>query len=253
MISAPDILIQSDGTSIAYQHIPGRSPGVMFCSGFMSDMNGTKALALEDHCRTIGRAYTRFDYRGHGLSSGDVVDGTIGLWAEDALSILDQVTTGPQIVVGSSMGAWIMLLLARYRPERLAGLVGIAPAPDFVLRLWDNFSEEIRQILYRDGVYQEPSIYSDIPYPITLKLIEDGRANLVLEQPSALPCPVRLIHGLDDPDVPWEESLRLMEKLGSSDLMLTLIKNGDHRLSRPTDIERIIGDVEALDVKGATK
>ena len=245
-MSPTEFLIQSDGTRIAYLHIPGRSPGVMFCCGFMSDMNGTKALALENHCRNIGRAYTRFDYRGHGLSSGQFIDGTIGLWAKDALAVLDRATIGPQIVVGSSMGAWIMLLLARYRPERLAGLVGIASAPDFVLRMWENFSEEIRHIIRKEGVYEEPTIYSDVPYAITLKLIEDGRKNLVLEDPWELHCPVRLIHGLEDPDVPWEESMRLIEKLTSPDVMLTLIKGGDHRLSRPSDIERIIADVEGL-------
>jgi pimeloyl-ACP methyl ester carboxylesterase len=242
--SKPESLIRPDGTVIAYHHTPGRGPGVVFCGGFMSDMTGTKALALEEHCRRVGRAYTRFDYRGHGQSGGRFVDGTIGLWADDALAVLDQVTDGPQVVVGSSMGGWIMLLMARARPERIAGLVGIAPAPDFVERMWDGFSEEIRDTMRRDGVYLRPSEYSDEPYAITMQLIEDGRRNLVLDRPLKLACPVHILHGMQDPDVPWRESLELVEKLDCDDVTVTFVKNGDHRLSEPGDITRLIDTVE---------
>jgi pimeloyl-ACP methyl ester carboxylesterase len=240
----PATLTRPDGTVIAYHHTPGRTPGVVFCGGFMSDMTGTKALALEEHCRRVGRAYTRFDYRGHGQSGGRFVDGTIGLWADDALAVLDQVTDGPQVVVGSSMGGWIMLLLARARPARIAGLVGIAPAPDFVERMWDGFSEEIRDTMRRDGVYLRPSEYSDEPYAITMQLIEDGRRNLVLDRPLKLACPVRILHGMQDPDVPWRGSLDLVEKLDCADVTVTFVKNGDHRLSEPGDIARLIDTVE---------
>ena len=242
----PRFLIREDGTRIAYHHTPGTAPGVIFCGGFMSDMTGTKAQALEAACRDGGRAYTRFDYRGHGQSSADFESGTIGLWTEDALAVLDQVTTGRQIVVGSSMGGWIMLLLARARPERIAGLVGIAPAPDFVLRMWDGFSDQIKATLKRDGVYRAPSEYSEEPYAITMNLIEEGKNHLVLQQPLAVDYPVRILHGMADPDVPWRQSLELVERLRGDDIVVTFSKSGDHRLSKPADIARLIATVETL-------
>jgi len=245
-VTEPQTLRRPDGTPIAYHHSPGRQPGVLFCGGFMSDMSGTKALALESFCNRNDRAFTRFDYRGHGQSGGRFVDGTIGHWADDAMTVLDQVTSGPQVVVGSSMGGWIMLLLALRRPERVAALVGIAPAPDFVERMWDGFSDEIRQTLLRDGVYHEPSEYSDEPYAITLQLIEDGRKHLVLPGAGKIACPVRILHGMRDPDVPWRQSLELVERLGSDDVTVTFVKNGDHRLSEPADIERLCRTVEEL-------
>ena len=242
----PRFLIREDGTRIAYHHTPGTAPGVIFCGGFMSDMTGTKAQALEADCRDGGRAYTRFDYRGHGQSSADFESGTIGLWTEDALAVLDQVTTGRQIVVGSSMGGWIMLLLARARPERIAGLVGIAPAPDFVLRMWDGFSDQIKATLKRDGAYRAPSEYSEEPYAITMNLIEEGKNHLVLQQPLAVDYPVRILHGMADPDVPWRQSLELVERLRGDDIVVTFSKSGDHRLSEPADIARLIATVETL-------
>lgn len=246
-MSPPEqILARPDGTAIAYHHTAGRTPGVVFCGGFMSDMSGTKASALEVHCSSVGRAYTRFDYRGHGRSSGRFVEGTVGLWAEDAGAVLAEVTTGPQIVVGSSMGGWIMLLLALARPDRVAGLVGIAPAPDFVLRMWEAFGPEIRRELERDGVYRRPSQYGDGPYEITMSLIEDGRRNLVLPRAAEIRCPVRILHGMADPDVPWAGSLELVERLGSDDVEAIFVKSGDHRLSTPEDIARMSAVVEAL-------
>jgi pimeloyl-ACP methyl ester carboxylesterase len=242
----PRFLIREDGTRIAYHHTPGTAPGVIFCGGFMSDMTGTKAQALEAACRDRGRAYTRFDYRGHGQSSADFESGTIGLWTEDALAVLDRVTAGRQIVVGSSMGGWIMLLLARARPERIAGLVGVAPAPDFVLRMWDGFSDQIKATLKRDGVYRAPSEYSEEPYAITMNLIEEGKNHLVLQQPLTVDYPVRILHGMADPDVPWRQSLEIVERLRGDDIVVTFSKSGDHRLSEPADIARLIATVEAL-------
>lgn len=243
----PSFLIRPDGTAIAYHAKAGKSPGVMFCGGFMSDMTGTKATALERHCMNTGRAFVRFDYQGHGQSSGAFSDGTVGRWTEDALAILDEVASGPQIVVGSSMGGWIMLLMALARSERVAGLVGIAAAPDFVVRMWEEFSDDVKRQLETEGVYARPSQYSDDPYQITMRLIEDGRRHCLLDKkPIAITCPVRLLHGMQDPDVPWRHSLTVAEALASDDVIVTLVKNGDHRLSEPADIARLIDAVDAL-------
>lgn len=212
----------------------------------MSDMTGTKALALEDACQKSGRSFTRFDYRGHGQSGAPFESGTIGLWAGDAQAVLDQVTQGRQIIVGSSMGGWIMLLLARARPDRIAGLIGVAPAPDFVLRMWDDFSEEIKATLQRDGVYYAPSEYSEEPYAITLQLIEEGRQHLILQEPLTVDYPVRILHGMADPDVPWRQSLTIVERLQGDDIVVTFAKNGDHRLSEPDDLARLVDAVESL-------
>ncbi len=245
--SQPAILTRADGATIAYHALAGKPPGVIFLGGFMSDMTGTKALALEQSCREAGRAYVRFDYFGHGSSSGDFVDGTIGRWKDDAVAVLDEATEGPQVLVGSSMGGWIMLLTALARPERVAGLVGVAPAPDFTRELmWNGYSDEIRQTLERDGVYMEPSEYSDEPYAISMKLIEDGDNHMILKDGIDLACPVRLLHGMRDPDVPWRHSLKLIEALTSDDVTLHISKSGDHRLSEPDDIARLTATVETL-------
>lgn len=206
----------------------------------MSDMTGTKALALEDYARARGQAFLRLDYQGHGESSGRFEDGTIGLWAEDASAAIAELTEGPQILVGSSMGGWIMLLAALAQPARVAGLVGIAPAPDFTEDLmWAAASEEQRKTIMEEGVYREPSPYGEAPYTITRALIEDGREHLLLRRPIPLACPVRLIHGLEDPDVPWDLSLKLAAALDSEDVETVLVKGGDHRLSEPRDIARL--------------
>jgi pimeloyl-ACP methyl ester carboxylesterase len=243
----PATLARPDGATIAYHALKGKSPGVLFCGGFMSDMTGTKALALEASCREAGRAFTRFDYFGHGQSSGEFADGTIGRWIDDAIAVLDKVTEGPQIIVGSSMGGWIMLLAALARPLRVAGLVGVAPAPDFTEDLmWAGFDDKIRKTLETDGVYMEPSEYSEEPYTITMKLIEEGRNHLLLPQGIGISCPVRLLHGMKDPDVPWRHSLKLVDALDSEDVSLTLIRQGDHRLSEPGDIVKLTDLVDAL-------
>ena len=244
---SPEILTRDDGGTIAYHAWPGNAPGVMFLGGFMSDMTGTKAAALEAACRRTGRAYVRFDYRGHGASSGHFTEGTIGRWAEDAMAVLDQVAEGPQVLVGSSMGGWIMLLTALARRERIAGLVGIAAAPDFTERLmWQRYDATVKRLLETEGLYLEPSDYGDEPYPITHRLIQEGRGHLLLDAPVELDCPVRLIHGLDDRDVPWELSLALTEALTSTDVTLELIKDGDHRLSEPGPLATICRTVLTL-------
>ena len=250
--TVPETLSRPDGTSIAYHRSAAgktakRGPGLVFLGGFMSDMTGTKAMALEDNARDRGQAFVRFDYLGHGASSGRFEDGTIGRWAEDAVAVLDAVTEGPQILIGSSLGGWIMLLAALARPERVAGLVGIAAAPDFTETLmWQEFSPEIRATLERDGVYYEPSEYSEEPYAITMDLIVEGRRHLLLDKPIPIACPVRLIQGAADPDVPWRLSLELMDRLESGDVELTLVKGGGHRLSEPEDLERLTRTVAAL-------
>jgi pimeloyl-ACP methyl ester carboxylesterase len=220
---------------------------VLFCGGFTSDMTGTKALALESHCRDSGRQYARFDYGGHGASSGRFEDGTIGDWTADALAIVDQVIEGRLIVVGSSMGGWIMLLLALARRDRVHGLVGIAAAPDFTEDLLlAQATDEQRRQLATDGYWLQPSAYGNGPYPVTDKLIEDGRQHLLLRASIPIRCPVHLLHGQRDADVPWETSLRLAERLQSDDVTIELIKAADHRLSSAPDIARIIGAIERL-------
>ncbi len=239
MKEKPQILTRPTGATIAYHKSEGSGPGVIFLGGYSSDMTGTKAMALEAFCRARGQAFLRLDYQGHGQSSGRFEDGTIGLWADDALAVLDEVTDGPQILVGSSMGGWIMLLLARARPNRVAGLVGIAAAPDFVLRMWDEFEPAVREALERDGIYSMPSEYSDEPSVITMALIEDARGQLVLDRPFPFDGPVRLLQGMADPDVHWRTALEIAERIDGADVEVALVKDGDHRLSRPTDIARL--------------
>lgn len=232
-----DTLVRPAGECLAYHRTAGKTPGIVFLGGFKSDMTGSKALALEEFAKARGQAFLRFDYSGHGASGGKFTEGCIGTWAADAIAALDALTEGPQILVGSSMGGWLMLLAALARPDRVAGLVGIAAAPDFTEDLmWDNFSPEIRETILREGSYAEPSAYSDEPYIITRKLIEDGRNHLLLRQPIPLSCPVRLLHGMRDPDVPWQVSTRLAGALASDDVRIALVKDGDHRLSREQDI-----------------
>ena len=243
----PRILARGSAGSIAYHKTPGRSPGIMFLGGFMSDMTGTKATALEAFAREHGQAFVRFDYRGHGQSSGRFTDGTIGGWAEDATAVLDNVAEGPQVLVGSSMGGWIMLLVALARPERVSALVGIAAAADFTEDLmWEQYPPELRKRLIREGLYRQPSDYADEPYPITLQLIAEGRKHLLLRGPIAIACPVRLLHGMVDADVPWRVSVALAERLTSTDVELILVKDGDHRLSEPADLARLTGVIAAL-------
>jgi pimeloyl-ACP methyl ester carboxylesterase len=237
----------SGGGRLAYHQLPGKLPGVLFCGGYTSDMTGTKARALEAFCRERGRAFVRFDYSGHGASSGDFAIGTIGAWADDALAIVDRVTEGPSLIVGSSMGGWIMLLVALARPERVAGLIGIAAAPDFTEDLLlARASDEQRRALLEQAYWMQPSAYGGPPYPVTRRLIEEARAHLVLRGPIAITCPVHLLHGQRDPDVPWPTALRLAERLQAEDVTIELIKAGDHRLSTERDIERITAAIQRI-------
>jgi pimeloyl-ACP methyl ester carboxylesterase len=232
---------------LAWHRVEGRGPAVLFCGGFTSDMTGTKALALEGWCRAQGRAFVRFDYRGHGQSDGRFEDGTIGAWTEDALAVVDRVAPpGPLIVVGSSMGGWIMLLVAIARPERIRALLGIAAAPDFTedLLLADA-TEGQRRDLERQGFWMQPSAYG-LPYPVTAALIEDGRRHLLLRAPIAIHCPVHLLHGQRDADVPWQTALRLAERLRSEHVTVELVKAGDHRLSTEADLARITAALARL-------
>ena len=207
-------------------------------------MAGAKATFLDAFCAARGLGYVRFDYSGHGQSSGRFEDGTIGRWSADAIAIIDQVADGPLILVGSSMGGWIMLLAALARPDRVAGLVGLAPAPDFTEALiWNRLTDEERDRLMRTGRLEMPSDYSDEPTIITRTLIEEGRRHLLLSAPIGIRCPVRLLHGMADPDVPHQLSLELAERLVSSDVRVTLIKDGDHRLSRDEELDRLLAAV----------
>ncbi|MEO1473726.1 MAG: alpha/beta hydrolase [Pseudomonadota bacterium] len=214
--------------------------GLVWLSGFNSDMQGSKVLALEAWAAGQDHPFLAFDYSGHGMSDGDFADGTISAWREDSLAAIDALTEGPQILVGSSMGGWMALLAALARPERIAGLILIAPAPDFTETLmWPEFSPAVQQEIIETGVHMRPSDYGE-PYPITRALIEDGRQWQILDAPIAFTGPVRILQGMDDPDVPWIHAQRLVNALTSPDLIFTLIKDGDHRLSREQDIARLL-------------
>jgi pimeloyl-ACP methyl ester carboxylesterase len=241
------MLPRPDGATIAYRRLDGSAPGIVFLGGFRSDMTGNKALFLEDYCRQHGRSYVRFDYFGHGASSGDFAAGTIGRWRNDAISVLDSLTTGPQILVGSSMGGWIMLLAALARPARIAALVGIAAAPDFTRRLlWQRLSEAQRHELMQQGSILLPSQYDPAGYRHSRAMIEEADRHLLLDHPIAIDAPVRLLHGLADDAVPWQTSLQLAERLTSRDAAVTLVKDGDHRLSSEADLARLAQTLDAL-------
>src|SRR6266436_2377647 len=237
---------------IAVRSRDGRAPGLFWLGGFNSDMRGTKALALDAWAAEQGRACVRFDYSGHGESGGAFIDGTIGRWLEESVAVFEQFCRGPQVVIGSSMGGWMALLLAREIARRgpsgasLAGLVLIAPAPDFTEALmWNGFSPEIRREIETSGVWLRPSHYGE-PYPITRALIEEGRNHLLLGSAIDVGCPVRILQGAQDPDVPWRHAFALAHRLPSDDVVLTMIQDGDHRLSRPQDIARIIAAVTEI-------
>ena len=240
-------LTTPQGRHIAYVRTPGKEPGVVFLGGFRSDMTGSKALHLQAWAEAAGRAFLRFDYSGHGASRGDFADGAISDWREDALAVVETLTDGPQVLVGSSMGGWIALLLARDMAEKVGGLVGIAAAPDFTSMMWEEeFSPTERRRLMETGVVLRPSDYSDEPYPITRRLIEDGKANLVMDRPLRLPMPVRLLQGTADTDVPPSVALRLLDHISSPDLRLTLVRDADHRFSTPACLALIVETVEAV-------
>jgi pimeloyl-ACP methyl ester carboxylesterase len=232
---------------IAVRTLDGASPGLFWLGGYKSDMKGTKAVALADWAAQKGRACVRFDYSGHGESEGAFTDGTIGRWLADSLAVFDAYCRGPQILIGSSMGGWLALLMARELNRRgggaasIAGMVLIAPAVDFTEELmWKRFTPEIKRELEAKGVWERPSQYSPEPYLVTRQLIEEGRNHLILGNMIETGCPVRILQGVEDPDVPWQHAVALTSRLASDDVVLTLVKDGDHRLSRPEDIERML-------------
>jgi pimeloyl-ACP methyl ester carboxylesterase len=243
------------GTGSAVRRIAARiragaSPGLVWLGGFKSDMQGTKAAALDRWAAEQGRACIRFDYSGHGESGGDFADGTIGRWLEESVAVFEAFARGPQVLVGSSMGGWLALLLARELKRRgtaqasVAGMVLIAPAVDFTEDLmWKKFPPDVKRQIETEGSWQRPSQYSEAPYPITRGLIEDGRRHLLLGGLIETGCPVRILQGVQDPDVPWQHAVDLTSRLAHDDVVLTLVKDGDHRLSRPEDIERLLAAV----------
>src|ERR1041385_2704548 len=236
----------ADERLIAVRRDAGGGPGLFWLGGFKSDMKGTKAEALSQWARENGRACTRFDYSGHGESGGDFSAGTIGRWLEESLAVFTAHARGPQVVIGSSMGGWIALLLLRELRRRnvtnasVAGLVLIAPAVDFTEALmWQRFPPKVKKEIEQKGVWARPSEYGE-PYPITRSLIEEGRNHLLLGGMIETGCPVRILQGVQDPDVPWNHAVELTSRLAQDDVVLSLVKDGDHRLSRPEDLERLI-------------
>lgn len=241
------------GHSIAYRHQPAtlgtESPGVLFCSGFQSDMNGDKALALEAECQRQGRQFTRFDYMAHGQSSGDFAEGTISQWRDDALQVLDQVTRGPQLIVGSSMGGWIMLLTALARPERIHSLIGLAAAPDFTKRfVEEELTLEQAAILQNQGYFDVPNCYDENGvYRMYNKLVQDGtHNNTLLDKALAIDVPVRLLHAVNDEDVPWQVGGAIIEQMAGNNGQLRLLKTGGHRLSDPASLALIVETLHEL-------
>ncbi len=223
-------------------------PGLVWLGGFKSDMKGTKAAALDAWAEANGRACLRYDYSGHGESGGDFTEGTIGRWLEESVAVYRQFAKGPQVLIGSSMGGWLALLLARELRKKpaapVAGMVLIAPAADFTEELmWKAFSDDVKEQIETTGAWMRPSQYSEAPYPITKKLIEDGRKHLLMGGLIETGCPVHILQGVLDPDVPFKHVQALMSHFASDDVVLTLIKDGDHRLSRPEDIERLLNAV----------
>jgi pimeloyl-ACP methyl ester carboxylesterase len=238
----------SERRRIAVRERSGTAPSLFWLSGYKSDMKGTKAAALAHWAEEAGRACIRFDYSGHGESDGEFTDGTVGRWLADSLGVFDACCRGPQVLIGSSMGGWLALLMVRALRQRLQaapasviGLVLVAPAVDFTEELmWKRFTPAIRQELEEKGVWARPSEYASEPYLVTRKLIEEGRNHLLLGGMIETGCPVRILQGVEDPDVPWRHAVELVSRLASDDVVLTLVKDGDHRLSRPEDIDRLI-------------
>lgn len=248
-LSAPGFA-GSNHERIAYKKSDGQnqttSPTFIWCGGLRSDMEGGKATHLHDWAIREGHAYIRFDYYGHGESSGDFEKGTISRWAQDTVQVMDELTEGPVALVGSSMGGWASLLAALQRPTRVKGLLLIAPAPDFTEKLmWASFSADIQNEIMEKGVYYEPSDYGD-PMPISRVLIEDGGNNLLMDGPITFAGPVRILQGMCDPDVPYAHAQKLVECLTGEDVEITLVKSGDHRLSTEADLDRLVTAAENL-------
>lgn len=246
MSETSGLLPTPDGAKLAWRRMEGAGPTVVWLGGFRSEMAGTKAQALADWAQVNGRSFIRFDYFGHGVSEGDFAQGTITRWREDALAVIDELTSGPLLLAGSSMGGWIACLAALARSDRIGGLILIAPAADFTERLITPGLDAVaRGALETDGVWLRPSDYGD-PYPITRNLLEDGARWSILPGPVPIQAPVRILQGGEDPDVPWRHALELAQALRGEDVVFTLIKDGDHRLSRPQDVARLVAGLEEL-------
>jgi pimeloyl-ACP methyl ester carboxylesterase len=246
MAERSGVLTRDDGERLAWRKVEGQGPTVVWLGGYRSDMTGTKAQVLADWATRTGAGYLRFDYHAHGASSGDFADGTIGRWRADALAAIDELTQGPLVLVGSSMGGWIACLAALARPERVKAIVLIAPAPDFTDKLMEpNLSETARADLAREGVWMAPSDYGD-PYPLTARFLAEGRDWSILPGPVKIDAPVRILQGGADDAVPWRHALGLAEAITSDDVVFTLIRDGDHRLSRPQDLARLVAAVEEV-------
>jgi pimeloyl-ACP methyl ester carboxylesterase len=249
VLQSIDVGTGTSSRRIAVRLRDGAAPGLFWLGGFKSDMAGTKAVALDHWAGAQGRVCIRFDYSGHGESGGAFVEGTIGRWLEDSVAVFERFAKGPTVLIGSSMGGWLALLLAQALKERktagsIAGLVLIAPAVDFTEELmWKKFSPQVQRQIETEGAWQRPSQYSEAPYPITRGLIEEGRKHLLLGGLIETGCPVRILQGVQDPDVPWQHAVELSSRLARDDVVLTLVKDGDHRLSRPEDIERLLAAV----------
>ena len=240
------LLERADGERLAWRKVAGEGPTVVWLGGFKSDMAGTKAQAIADWAQARGRAYLRFDYFGHGESTGEFIHGTITRWREDALAVIDQLAPGPLVLVGSSMGGWLACLVAAVRAERVKALVLIAPAPDFTEKLMaPEMTDADRHALAETGVWLRPSDYGE-PYPITRDLLEDGARWSILPGPVPVSCPVRILQGGADPDVPWRHALELANEIKSGDVVFSLIKDGDHRLSRPQDLARLVAALDEV-------
>lgn len=242
-IALPSFFARPDGLRLAYRYRPGTGPTLIFLPGYMSDMEGGKAVALDDWAGASGRAMLRLDYAGNGASDGRFVDGTLVNWRDDVLLLMDALTQGPVVLVGSSMGGWLALLVALARPDRVVGLVGVAAAPDFTE--W-GFTDADKALLATEGRIEEPTPYDDQPYVTTLAFWESGQASRLLDGEIPIDCPVRLLHGQQDADVPWDIAVRIAERVRSSDVQMALVKDGDHRLSRDGDIALLIRTVASL-------
>ncbi len=240
MTDTPNFLRRPAKADIAYRKLDGKGPGYIWLGGYASDMLGTKAEFVSDWAKQNGRGYLRFDYSGHGEGAGNFEDGCITDWADDALNVLDELTEGPQVLIGSSMGGWVSCLLARQRPERLAGLILIAPAPDFTHELmWPSWDDETREKIMTEGKVEFPSEYDDSVMVYTKKLYEDGASNFIFSESLQLSVPVRILQGMQDDAVPWQHATRLADHIEADDLEMTLVKSSDHRMSSDEDLKKL--------------
>ncbi|XP_062982900.1 palmitoyl-protein thioesterase ABHD10, mitochondrial [Elgaria multicarinata webbii] len=245
--SSHSFLNRADNPNLAYHKLKGKNPGVVFLPGLFSNMNGEKALALEDYCKSVGHAFVRFDYRGCGSSEGNIKESTLGKWRKDVLSVLDELTQGPQILVGSSLGGWLMLHAAIARPEKVAALVGIAVAADYLVAAFQQLPVETKKEIEEKGEWKLPTKHNEEGfYSLPYELIQEAENHCVLSSPLPIKCPVRLIHGIKDEDIPWQTSLKVAENVVSGDVDVILRKAGEHRMKEKDDIKLMIYTVEDL-------